>query len=204
MRFLYVMDPMCGWCYGFRPELEAFLANHSGIAVDWIMGGLAPDATQPMEEGLKQTISSYWHQIEARTQVAFNHDFWMLNTPYRSTYPACRAVISAQKLIEDGAPKMANAIQAAYYQQAKNPSLQNILAECAHTIGLDKTAFLSSLESTETEQELQQHLAISHQLQVSGFPSLFYLDDNNHAHPLALGFCHHKDLEQRFSQLQSK
>ncbi len=50
MRLLYVMDPMCGWCYGFQPELEIFLEKHSLAEVDWIMGGLAPDTHQPMDE----------------------------------------------------------------------------------------------------------------------------------------------------------
>ena len=69
MRLLYVMDPMCGWCYGFQPELEDFLAKHSSAEVDWIMGGLAPDSNQPMDENLKQTISSYWYEIEKKSQV---------------------------------------------------------------------------------------------------------------------------------------
>ena len=37
MRFIYVMDPMCAWCYGFTPELEAFLQAHSDIDIEWVM-----------------------------------------------------------------------------------------------------------------------------------------------------------------------
>ena len=75
MRFVYVMDPMCSWCYGFEPELEEFLDKYSTLEVDWIMGGLAPDNDQPMPEDLRQSISSYWYQIEKKTQVTFNHGF---------------------------------------------------------------------------------------------------------------------------------
>lgn len=66
MRFLYVMDPMCAWCYAFQPELDVFLAQHVSAEVDWIMGGLAPDTCQPMDENLAQTISFYWRQIEKK------------------------------------------------------------------------------------------------------------------------------------------
>lgn len=201
MRFLYVMDPMCGWCYGFQPELEQFLEEFPSAEVSWVMGGLAPDNDEPMDDTLKQAISSYWHQIESKAQVTFNHDYWQRNTPYRSTYPACRAVITAEILQPQSAKKMAKAIQSAYYLQAKNPSLEATLIECAQSIGIDESAFVSMFKSKDVEQAFQHHLAMSRQLQVQGFPALFYVNDNNTAYPLAMGFTPAKDLAQRLSQI---
>lgn len=204
MQLLYVMDPMCGWCYGFQPELERFLNSYPTAMVDWVMGGLAPDTTEPMPESLRQTISSYWYQIEERSEVSFNHDFWTLNTPYRSTYLACRAVITAERLKQGSSADMAKAIQSAYYQQAKNPSLEETLVACAASIGLDQTQFQDGLTSKETETMFQQHLAISQQFQVTGFPALFYINEEKLVYPLALGFCKAKDLEARMSQILNK
>lgn len=201
MRFIYVMDPMCGWCYAFQPELEVFLNKHESIGVDWIMGGLAPDSTEPMEDALKETIASYWHKIEAVSQVTFNHDFWTTNTPYRSTYPACRAVIAAERLRAHSAPQMAKAIQSAFYLEAKNPSLEETLVDCARAIELDDAQFSAALQSHDTEQVFQQHLAVSRQLQVTGFPALFWVDDRNQAYPLALGFTPADTLAERFGQM---
>lgn len=201
MRFIYVMDPMCAWCYGFTPELEAFLQAHSDIDIEWVMGGLAPDNDQPMAEQMRATIADYWQQIEAKTNVTFNHDYWRCNTPYRSTYLACRAVIVASSLLEKGAEKMVRAIQTTYYQKAQNPSLENTLIECATEIGLDEVEFVQALNSEQTQVYLEQHLGITQQLQVTGFPALFYLDRNNQAYPLALGFCSVNELEQRFKRI---
>ena len=201
MRFLYVMDPMCGWCYAFQPELEGFLAQHPSANVDWIMGGLAPDSAEPMDDALQRTIASYWHQIEAVSQVTFNHDFWTTNTPYRSTYPACRAVIAAELLVQDSAPRMAKAIQSAYYLEAKNPSLEDTLMDCARAIDLDEALFSAALHSENTEQAFQQHLAVTRQLQVTGFPALFAVSDCNEAYPLALGFTPTDTLAERFAQI---
>lgn len=202
MQFFYVMDPMCAWCYGFEPELTAFLQAYPTAEVSWIMGGLAPDNSQPMSDDLKRTIAAYWYDIEKRSQVMFNHNYWQLNTPYRSTYPACRAVIAAEKLEKNSAGKMVKAIQSAYYQQAGNPSLEATLKSCASAIGLDEAQFVAEFKSEQTEQTFQQHLAISHQLQVSGFPALFYIDEEKRAYPLTLGFCETVELNQRFSQLK--
>lgn len=201
MRFLYVMDPMCAWCYGFQPELETFLNHYPAAEVEWIMGGLAPDNKQPMNESLQQTISSCWYQIEKASQVTFNHDYWRLNTPYRSTYQACRAVISAEKLRAKSAQEMAKAIQSAYYREAKNPSLDETLLDCARSMGLDEQQFLAVLQSEQTEQNLQQHLAITRGCQVNGFPSLLYVNEENQASPLTLGFCQAKVLIERFNRM---
>lgn len=203
MRLLYVMDPMCAWCYGFQPELEQFLANHPGIEVEWIMGGLAPDSSEPMAQSLRDTISSYWYHIEQNTQVTFNHTYWKLNTPYRSTYQACRAVIAAKSLSAHAVMPMVKAIQSAYYQEAKNPSLDDTLVDCADSLGIDKARFTDRLNAGVTEECLQRELMLTQQLQIRGFPALIYVNEQNQAFPLTLGFCQANDLEQRFSEFNS-
>lgn len=196
MQLLYIMDPMCAWCYAFQPELDAFLSNHPTAKVNWIMGGLAPDNTQPMDKALQETIESYWHTIAQKTNVQFNHNFWRLNTPYRSTYPACRAVISAEKLKQGSAPKMVNAIQSKYYVEAKNPALKETLFDCAESIGLDRYDFIEIFQSPETEEQLHSHFSVVRHLGIQGFPALVLVDDKNIAYPLALGFCRAEQLEQ--------
>jgi len=166
------------------------------------MGGLAPDTTEPMPESLRQTISSYWYQIEERSEVSFNHDFWKLNTPYRSTYLACRAVITAEHLKQGSSADMAKAIQSTYYQQAKNPSLEETLVACAASVGLDQAEFLAGLTSKETEAVFQQHRAISQQLWVTGFPALFYINEKKQVNPLTLGFCKTEDLKVRIASIK--
>lgn len=204
MRFIYVMDPMCAWCYAFQPELERFLSQHKNIDVEWVMGGLAPDTSEPMADELKQTIASYWHQIESRSQASFNHEYWQLNTPYRATYQACRAVIAAEQLKAGTSERMVKEIQSAYYQQAKNPSLDVTLQTCARKIGLDDKVFTDALNSPQTEQRLQQHLGLTQHLRVGGFPALFYIDDESRAHAMTLGFCETANLVQRFNQVQAQ
>ena len=203
MRFLYVMDPMCAWCYGFQPELEQFISTIPNADVEWVMGGLAPDTEDPMAENIKQSISSYWYEIEKRAQVTFNHDYWKLNTPYRSTYTACRAVISAETLEAKNAQKMVKAIQSAYYLEAKNPSLDETLIGCAKSIGLDENQFVEVFKSEQTEQRLQHDLDLTRQLQVRGFPALFAIGDGNRnrVYPLTLGFCGAEALIERLNGL---
>lgn len=202
MKFLYVMDPMCAWCYGFQPELEQFLSRYPSAEVEWVMGGLAPDTKEPMAESLKQSISSYWYEIEKRAQVTFNHDYWKLNIPYRSTYTACRAVISAETLETRSTQKMVKAIQSAYYLEAKNPSLDETLIGSASSIGLDENQFVEVFKSEQTQQRLLHDLDLTRQLQVGGFPALFAIADDSRVYPLTLGFCRAKELIERLNGIK--
>ncbi len=170
----YVHDPMCSWCYAFQASLAA-LEEHlpPSIRLKKLVGGLAPDTTVVMSEVMRTKIQETWRRIEQTVpHVRFNHDFWTVNTPIRSTYPACRAVIAAARQGPSYEDKMISAIQKAYYQQAKNPSLQSVLVECAAEAGLDTVKFVQDLTSAETEAQLQHQIGLARSLGVSSFPSL--------------------------------
>lgn len=204
MKLIYVMDPMCSWCYAFSLELEEFLTKHSNLEIDYIMGGLAPDSDIPMADEMRKAIASYWVEIEKKTQVTFNHDFWKLNTPYRSSFPACRAVLSSETLEKNSSSNMIKAIQNAYYKEAKNPSLKETLVECAKSISLDENDFIRVFKSVEIEDLLQHHFNITTQLQVRGFPALFYINDLKQAVSLTTGFTTASNLESEFIKKSSK
>ncbi len=174
----YIHDPMCSWCWGFRPVWQSIReALPESVELKTILGGLAPDSDVPMPEATKQFVKQNWQNIESVIPgTQFNYDFWSDCKPRRSTYPSCRAVIAACELdpaLEFG---MIEAIQKAYYLQAKNPSDASTLIALAEDIGLDKTQFEKVFKSAEVQQLLEQNLHAYQELAmnvgVSGFPSL--------------------------------
>ena len=112
-RLYYIHDPMCSWCYAFNSSLMALQQDlPTNIHMINMLGGLAPDTTEPMQADLQNTIQQIWHQIEKTVPgIQFNFDFWLLNTPYRSTYPACRAILAARKQGTEFEAKILHAIQ---------------------------------------------------------------------------------------------
>ena len=120
----YAYDPMCSWCWGFRPVWEELQARlPAEVRVQPILGGLAPDSDQPMAPDMQSHLQDTWRRIEQRIPgTSFNFAFWENCSPRRSTYPACRAVIAAGAQGPGQESNMVLAIQRAYYQQARNPS----------------------------------------------------------------------------------
>lgn len=175
-KLLYVMDPMCSWCWAFSPTLEAIKHTFPNLPVQFIMGGLATDSEAPMPKEQQQTIRSTWQHIEENTGTQFNYDFWTQCSPRRSTWRACRAIIVAEQLNPGSADQMANAIQHAYYLHAKNPSDSETLIALAESLGINASDFATLIDAQSTQQTLQEHMNLARQLDVSGFPALRFFD----------------------------
>lgn len=171
-KLYYVFDPMCSWCWGYKPVWQKITqALQDKIDIQYVVGGLAPDSDQPMPEEMQQQIASYWKKIEDFLGTEFNYDFWSQNTPRRSTYPSCRAVMAARK--QGAEQSMLAAIQNAYYLQARNPSDNDILIDLANDIGLDVARFEADLLSEELNQQFMQELEFARSIGGNSFPSLF-------------------------------
>ncbi|MDH5765959.1 MAG: DsbA family protein [Gammaproteobacteria bacterium] len=170
----YIHDPMCSWCWGFRPCWLTICKNlRDKINIQYVLGGLAPDTDQEMPEEKQLTIRQTWEQIQQSIPgTEFNFNFWIECKPRRSTYPACRAIIAANNQNPFAGEKMLLAIQTAYYIQAKNPSDNQTLIELAEQIKLDTEQFSTDLISDETQLKLNKQLELRRKLQVYNFPSL--------------------------------
>jgi putative protein-disulfide isomerase len=186
---------MCSWCYAFDSSLTALQKELPDfIRIKKIAGGLAPDTTNPMPVELQQKIQETWRRIEQTVpNMQFNYDFWIINTPVRSTYPACRAVLAARQQGADFEDKMIGAIQTAYYQKAKNPSLESTLLECAIEVGLDVNRFADDLTSNEIEEELQNEIRIARKLDVISYPFLL-LEHNGRLFPVTVDYLDHETM----------
>jgi putative protein-disulfide isomerase len=186
-QLYYVYDPMCSWCWGYRPtwvELQAALNNNlPDLEVVYTLGGLAPDSDEPMPKDMQQFLSSTWHKINAQLGTQFNFDFWTNCQPRRSTYPSCRACLIAREFgLEE---QMIFAIQQAYYLQAQNPSDNSTLITLAGQIGIDETVFSEKLTASLSNQKLMSEIHNTHSLPIRGFPSLVLsIDGNYQAVPL--------------------
>ena len=73
----YVHDPMCSWCWGFRPvwdQLKAALSE--SVTVINVLGGLAADSNLPMSNDMRLAIQGHWKEIQKQLSTEFNFDFW--------------------------------------------------------------------------------------------------------------------------------
>ena len=172
-ELLYFHDPMCSWCWAFRPAFMALRARlPSDLTLRRVVGGLAPDNDQPMPTEMQAKVKGFWRTIQETVPgTRFNFAFWEQCTPRRSTYAACRAVLAAARLSPKHEDLMIEAIQQAYYLDARNPSDLDTLIELAAEIGLDRERFAAEIASDAVEAQLSEEVAFA-RASIHGFPSL--------------------------------
>ena len=200
-----IVDPMCSWCWGFRPVWDTFQSRlPPSIIVTDLMGGLAPDSTEPMDAQTQAYVQSAWHAVKARTGAQFNFSFWDTRQPKRATYPACRAVIAAGFQEKSGRAQLYAAIQRAYYLEARDPSDHDTLMALAAEIGLDATQFEGDLTGAAVHTAFESELTQARSLGVSGFPTVLWQPPDASScdmQVLAAGFTDLDTLHLRWSQL---
>ena len=204
-QLFYVYDPMCSWCWGYRPTwlaLQQAIRNELlVVGVHYLLGGLAPDSDELMPAELQQFLANTWQKIANQLGTEFNFDFWQQCQPRRSTYPACRACLIAREFGKE--QEMIFAIQQAYYLQAQNPSDISILITLAEQIGIDRDVFAAQLSSPLTDQKLMAEITAARSLPIQGFPSLV-LAINDQQHAIELDYQHYEKSIEHIKRVISR
>lgn len=190
----FAYDPMCSWCWGYRPTFSKLeKALEEIVDIRYSLGGLAPDSNEPMPADVKQYVMQSWRNVENTLGAKFNFNFWTKCQPRRSTYPACRAVLIARKFNLE--KEMYFAIQKAFYLDAKNPSDIEVLSELAVKLGIEALLFCQLISSEEINQQLMTEIAFTRKMPIQGFPSLVLsIKDSLYSIPVD-----YKDWQQTYS-----
>lgn len=193
----YVHDPMCAWCWGYKPALTQLKKELESLPVKFAMlvGGLAPDSDEPMPQDMQEKLQNIWRNIHQQLGTPFNYDFWRVCQPRRSTYPACRAVLAAKEQNKETA--MIEAIQEAYYLRAMSPSDNSTLVTLAEELGLDVDAFSHALKHSANDALIEQ-ITLARSMPISGFPSLVLAYKGRYA-PVLLDY---KDPAKTIAHIQ--
>lgn len=173
---IYVYDPMCSWCYGFRPTWKALKSQlPEGLPVVSLLGGLADDSDVSMPEDMVKYLRRTWSQIESTCGVPFNHAYWdQIPLPPRTTFISCRAVIAAERLAGRG-EAFAERIQDAYYTEVQNVWDLNILCDLAEAFGFNRSSFADALVSDDVRAVHEEQRQLAERLQVKGYPSVLLI-----------------------------
>jgi putative protein-disulfide isomerase len=198
----YIHDPMCSWCWGFRPVFERLRERlPAQVRVARLLGGLAMDSDRPMPAEMQRYLQTTWHRIaDVVPGTRFNFDFWARCEPRRSTWPACRAVIAARQLAPDSEEAMILAIQQAYYLEARNPSDRQTLINLASALGINAQRFGDTLDSAAIRTRLAGEIQRARAMGVNEFPGL-RLEARGTLRPIAIDYLDPTPMHRAITRL---
>lgn len=172
-RLIYVMDPMCSWCWGFAPVVQALIeqAGARGVRTDLVVGGLRQERT-PMDQAARERTESYWEAVNAASGQPFNFEAGLPEGLVYDTEPACRALVAARGLNAQIAWRLATLIQQAFYVEGRDVTLAPELVDLAEAVGIPRIEFAERFDSQATRDATTADFDWSHNLGIAGFPTL--------------------------------
>jgi putative protein-disulfide isomerase len=194
-EIIYVADPMCSWCWGFSPAIEALRGRFSArMPVRLLVGGLMPNLNNRLTDESKSEIRHHWEQVHEATGQPFCFDFFEHENFTYNTEPSCRAVVVARNIAPElSFPFLAN-IHEAFYVGNRDVTDPKILLAVAEETGIDPQNFATIFNAKETMEETFRDFQTSRQMNVGGFPSVLLRDDEDYAF-LTVGYQPLENLE---------
>ena len=168
----YFGDPMCSWCWGFRPVLEQVEQEYPELNRVTVMGGLRRGPDVPMDDALIELIRDAWRRIAETTGQPFDHTLWKRHRPLSTTLPACRAVLTARILNPELEWPFMVAMFKAYFTEARDCTRVETHLEIAQEVGIDPASFSETLSTSDVERALSEDLRLGDSLGIRGYPTL--------------------------------
>ncbi len=172
-RLLYVMDPMCSWCWGFAPVAAALIARarEAGIETRLVVGGLRTGSSA-LDASTRRYILEHWQAVNQATGQPFQIDGAMPDGFVYDTEPACRALVTARSLDGDKVWALLALIQQAFYERGEDVTLAPTLVTLAELAGFDRAAFAAAFASAEQRAATAADFTWAQDLGIAGFPTL--------------------------------
>ncbi|WP_296249608.1 DsbA family protein [Pseudomonas sp. UBA4194] len=173
-RLIYVMDPMCSWCWGFAPVAEALIqqAEAAGVKTHVVVGGLRTGSGAALDPDTRAYIVKHWQAVYEATEQPFKFEGALPDGFVYDTEPACRAVVVARELAADLAWPLAKLIEHAFYAQGVDVTQAAELVRLAEVAGIPRIEFAEAYDREAALQSTQVDFSWARDLGISGFPTL--------------------------------
>ncbi len=142
--------------------------------------------------------------MENRTGVKFGEGF--LNDILEdgkaifTSIPAANALSAFKEMMPEKAVEFAHTLQTAIYYDGIEPANESAYPPLAEKFGIDSDEFANKMNSEEIAEKARLDFALSSQLQVNGFPTVFYTEDSSELFVIARGYTDYATLKERLEK----
>ncbi|MEE6075195.1 DsbA family protein [Avibacterium paragallinarum] len=176
-QFIYLYDPLCGWCYGASPHLEK-IAHNNGIIL--LPTGLFTDSERIMDQEFAHYAWSNDQRISKLTGVTFSQQY-QENILQKSTAFDSRTLVNALAWVSQSAPeKVFNALkrlQKARYVEGLDTTKANVVSQILSQMGIDIDEQAIIDAQALADQQIAQGQQLAQQLGLTGVPQLLQVEN---------------------------
>ncbi|QHB33744.1 DsbA family protein [Yersinia canariae] len=185
----YIFDPLCGWCYGAAPLVQA-AQNIPNLVLVLHGGGMMSGANRrQIDSQWRGYVMPHDQRIAQLTGQIFGDDYFnnLLNdtSAIMDSTPPIAAILAADKLTGQGA-EMLHRIQHAHYVEGQRIADTPVLTALATEIGLDRDSFINgyNIALAISSQHIAESRALLAKVHGHGFPTFALEDEQGKITPL--------------------
>lgn len=195
-QLIFVLDPMCSWCWGFAPVLRELEIRYGHtFSISYLFGGLRNKGDQPWNDDFKAYLKQHWESVAVQTGQPFNSDFFQRRTFDYDTEPASRAMVCMRHLHPEKMLKYLHHLQQAFYQDTQDITQERVLVKLSESFGVDVEAFEALMHSEAIKEETIADRFKARSMGANVFPSVVMIDAEGHLCVLK-GYRTYEELER--------
>ncbi len=204
-EIIYVGDPMCSWCWGISPQLNALRrqGTKEGIPFRLVMGGLRPGGGDPWNQKFKDFLQHHWEEVNKASGQPFSYDLLDLEEFNYDTEPACRAVVSVRTLAPEKELEFYEWVQHFFYVKSQNPALESFYEPICKKLEIDFDKFKVLFSSNEMTEATRADFVLNRDWGVQGYPAVLFRDKDQ-LHQVASGYADVNKMWKRIEAIRSK
>ena len=178
-ELIFVIDPMCSWCWGFHPVIETLREKYAKqYTFSLVVGGLRTTGQMVWNEQSKTYLKQNWDAVAKRTGQPFSPKLLNKAMFDYNTYPACKAIITVRELWGDEASfEYLSNIQKAFYAEGIDITSIDVLSSY---VTVEKKKFQEFYTSKRAELLMQHDFSKARSMGANAFPSVVKIDEDGH------------------------
>lgn len=204
-KIYYVMDTMCGWCYGFSDVITEIQEKYKD-AYDFsiLPGGMwIGDNVKTMNNSLGDYIKSHNVSVEQLTGKkfgeGFNKNILESNSIILDSFPGAKALVTIQKIKSEVAFGFLKKLQEAFFVEGKDMNNLEVYTEIAESFNISRDEFEKEFLSEELEEETFKCFDMVASMSVASFPTVIAVEGNKGS-IVSQGYSSFNDLDKYFNR----
>ncbi|NSL88024.1 DsbA family protein [Chitinophaga solisilvae] len=203
MKFIYVFDPLCGWCYGFTPVVLQLQQLHSTMEFEVLSGGMIAGANKHPWSSMAAYIQREHTNVEEMTGVKFGPSFLEKLLPSAEMMDSEKPSVALtvfKTYQPENALSFAHDMQVALNYDGISLNNDDTYRKLIRKFGLPEDEFISKLHEEHYHQETRQEFDLVHNWGITGFPAAI-LDTGGQLYLCARGFMPLDRLQQTIDKI---
>lgn len=194
-ELIYVGDPMCSWCWGIAPELQALVDAHPELPLRIVVGGLRPGPNaQTVGPEFAGRLAHHWEDVQRRSGQPFDRTLLDDHGWLYDTEPACRAVVVMRELASHETFRFFKRLQHAFYAEGRAVWDPEIYDELIEGFDVDPDEFMDAFGSRDAVKATWQDFSLARSWGINGFPTIV-LRQGSTGQVIARGYTTADDME---------